>query len=115
MFDVCLILYFPFVNKQSKKLYTSRLHGIYFCHETSEESKVRVEASQNVLSKKRLTKKGKERILKKLFVAKKKTCLYVSVYSLSLQLMKKYVKIFKQTALSFLEITGNNSIFFKSF
>ena len=96
MFDVCLILYFSFVNKQGKKLYKSRLHGIYFCRETSKESKARVEASQNVLSKKRLTKKGKERILKKLFVTKKKTRLYLSVYSSSLQLMKKYVKIFKQ-------------------
>ena len=78
MFDVYVVLYFSFLSKQDK-LYKSRLNGIYSHREISEESKARIEASRNVLSKKRLKNEGKERkerILEKLFVTKKKTRLY---------------------------------------
>ena len=39
MFDVDVVLYFLFLNKQEKKLYKSRLRGIYSRREISEESK----------------------------------------------------------------------------
>ena len=82
MFDVYVVLYFSFLNKQDKKLYQSRFNGIYSRHEISEESKARIEASQNVLSKKRLTKEGKERkerVLEKIFLQKRKP-VYIQVF-----------------------------------
>ena len=118
MFDVYVVLYFSFLNKQDKKLYQSRFNGIYSRHEISEESKARIEASQNVLSKKRLTKEGKERkerILEKLFIIKKKTRLYLSVYSSSLQLMKRYVKIFQQAKPAVFRIHGEQLDIFEEY
>ena len=118
MFDVYVVLYFSFLNKQDKKLYKSRHNGIYSHCEISEESKVRIEASQNVLSKKRLTKEGKERkerMLEKLFIIKKKTRLYLSVYSSSLQLMKRYVKIFQQAEPAVFRIHGEQLDVFEEF
>ena len=115
MFDVYVVLYFSFLNKQDKKLYKSRLNGIYSHREVSEETKARIEASQNVLSKKRLTKKGKERILEKLFVTKKKIRLCLSVYSSSLQLMKRNVKIFQQAEPAVFRIHGEQLDVFEEF
>ena len=52
------------------------------------------------MKQKKLTKTRKERedrIVQKVIVDEKKTCLYMSIYSLALQVMRKYVKIFQQT------------------
>ena len=57
----------------------------------------------------------KERILGKLFVTKKKTRLYLSVYSSSLQLMKRYVKIFQQAEPVVFRIHGEQLDVFKEF
>ena len=66
--------------KKTQFFPVSIVNGIYSHHEISEESKAHIEASQNVLSKKRFIKEGKERkerILEKLFV-KKKENLFIS-------------------------------------
>ena len=66
--------------KKTQFFPVSIVNGIYSHREISEESKAHIEASQNVLSKKRFIKEGKERkerILEKLFV-KKKENLFIS-------------------------------------
>ena len=67
------------------------------------------------MSKKRLTKKGKERILEKLFVTKKKIRLCLSVYSSSLQLMKRNVKIFQQAEPAVFRVHGEQLDVFEEF
>ena len=63
IFDVFIILYFSFMSKPDKKLYKSMLNSIYSRHEneTSDKIKACIEARQNVMKKKNLTKSGKER------------------------------------------------------
>ena len=101
--------------KKAQFFLVSIVNGIYSHHEISEESKAHIEASQNVLSKKGFIKEGKERIREKLFVKKKKTCLYQSVYSSSLQLMKRYVKIFQQAEPAVFRIHREELDIFKEF
>ena len=65
------------------------LNTIYSRHENeaSNEIKTRIEAHQNVLKKKKLTKvrkERKERTLEKLIVKHKKTLLYLSIESSAL-------------------------------
>ena len=63
MFHVFVIFYFSFMSKPVKKLYKSMLSTIYSFHEneTSDEIKTCIEAHQNALKKKKLTKAGKGR------------------------------------------------------
>ena len=75
------------------------LNTIYFHHKSSDEVKTRIGAHQNNLKQKKLTKIGKERkdrIVQKVIVDEKKTRLHMSIYSLALQVMRKYVKMFQQ-------------------
>ena len=99
MFDLYAIFYFSFLRKEDKKLYKSILNTIYSHHKLSDEVKTHIGAHQNELKRKKLTKTGKERkdrIVQKVIVDEKKTCLYMNIYSSVLQVMRKYVKIFQQ-------------------
>ena len=75
------------------------LNTIYSHHKLSDEIKTCIGAHQSELKRKKLMKAGKERkdrIVQKVIVDKKKTCLYMSIYSSVLQVMRKYIKIFQQ-------------------
>ena len=99
MFDVYAIFNFSFLRKEDKKLYKSMFNTIYSHHKLSDEVKTCVGAHQNKLKWKKLTKAGKERkdrIVQKVIVDERKTHLYMSIYSLTLQVIRKYVKIFQQ-------------------
>ena len=75
------------------------LNTICFHHKLSDEVKTGIGAHQNELKWKKLTKAEKERkdrIVQKVIADEKKRCLYMSIYSSALQVMRKYVKIFQQ-------------------
>ena len=74
------------------------LNTICFHHKLSDEVKTGIGAHQNELKWKKLTKAEKERkdrIVQKVIADEKKRCLYMSIYSSALQVMRKYVKIFQ--------------------
>ena len=75
------------------------LNIVYSHYKLSDEVKTRIGAHQNELKRKRLTKAGRERkdrIVQKVIVDEKKTGLYMSIYSLALQVIRTYLKIFQQ-------------------
>ena len=75
------------------------LNPIYSLHKLSDKVKTGIGAHQNKLKWKKLAKAGKERkhrIVQKVIVDEKKTCVYMSNYSSALQVMRKYLKIFQQ-------------------
>ena len=92
MFDLYAVFYFSYLRK-------SMLNTICFHHKLSDEVKTGIGAHQNELKWKKLTKAEKERkdrIVQKVIADEKKRCLYMSIYSSALQVMRKYVKIFQQ-------------------
>ena len=96
MFGEYAFFYFSFLRKEDKKLLKSMLNTIYSHRKLSDEVKTRIGVHQNELKRKKFTKVGKERkdrIVQKVIV--QKTRLYRSIYSSSLQVMRKCVKIFQ--------------------
>ena len=66
------------------------LNTIYSHHKLSDEIKTRIGAHQNELKQEKLTKgrkESKDRTVQKVVVDEKKTNLYMSIYSLALQVM----------------------------
>ena len=91
MFNRYAIFYFSFLRKE-EKTHKSILNTIYSHHKLSDDIKIRIGAHQNELKQEKLTKGRKERkdrIVQKVVVDEKKTCLYMSIYSLALQVMRK--------------------------
>ena len=118
MFDVYAIFYFSFLRKEGKKLCKSMLNTIYSHHKLSGEVKTRIGAHQNELKRKKLTKTGKERkdrIVQKVILDEKKTRLYMSIYSSTLQVMRKCVKIFQQAEPAILRIHAEQVDVFTKF
>ena len=96
LLDTYTIFYFSFIkDKKEAETYRPIYQEVLRRKNVSAESLEQLQNFKVELSKRRMTKDGKERINDKLFYERRKTKMLLSIYAATLQILKEYTLLFQ--------------------